>query len=75
MLGPSVQIRIENLMNSVVGVTGFEPATPTSRTKSDASQALPSNDKLYYVKCQKPRYLLMLARLSFLVISDHSRIS
>jgi len=58
----------------MVGVTGFEPATPTSRMKSDGSQALPGNDKLYYVKCCKSLHLPIPTYLSLLVIACHSRI-
>jgi len=71
-LEPSAGNCEKTLVESMVGVTGFEPATPTSRMKSDASQALPSNDKLYYVKCRKFLYFLMLAHVFFLVIGGHS---
>ena len=39
-----------NLLFLLVGVTGFEPATPTSRTKSNGAQPVITNDKQRYVK-------------------------
>jgi hypothetical protein len=72
-LGDSASVR--KALAFVVGVTGFEPATPTSRMKSDASQALPSNDKLYYVKCRKSLYFSAPTYLSLLVMTGYLRIS